>query len=130
MSHSDHHFPVTGCAWAFGVVLLIVAVLTAWVGSGFLSFATCTNHIKQEVLSPDGQLKMVVFSRDCGAITGFNSQATIIKASENLPDSDGTVFVTDKDDVSVRWTEANRIVVSMKGSGQDFKLEKFFWASQ
>jgi hypothetical protein len=124
MSQSGHHFPLIGCAWALGAILLLVVVLTAWTTTGLFEIPLCENTIKQEVTSPDGRLKIVVFSRECGATTGFNSQATIINASDRLPDAAGTVFITDKDDVTVSWPDPNRVLVSMKGTGPNFKQEK------
>ena len=69
---------------------------------------------------------MVVFCRDCGATTGFNSQGSIIGAGEHLPDEAGTIFITDKDEATVSWIEPDRVVVTFKGTGPDFKLEKQF----
>lgn len=92
-------------------------------GRGLLDLSPCENNVKQEVVAPDGQMKIVVFSRDCGATMGFNSQATILRAGEKLPDQGGSVFVTDKDDVTVQWDGPARIRVSMKGSGEDFRKE-------
>ena len=42
-------------------------------------------------------LKIVVFQRDCGATTGFSTQASIIEDSKDLPDETGNVFVADTD---------------------------------
>jgi len=126
MSTGRHHFSFTGCAWAIGAVILLVLGLVAWTGSGLLAIAQCENDIRQEVLSPDGKLKMVVFCRDCGAATDFNSQGSIIRVGDMLPDEAGSVFITDKDEASVSWSEPDKVVVTFKGTGPDFKLEKQF----
>jgi hypothetical protein len=126
MSNKVHHFPFVGCAGAAGAIFLLVLALVAWVVSGLLSIPLCETDIRQEVLSPDGRLKMVVFSRDCGATTGFNSHGSIIRVGEELPDDGGNVFITDKDEVMVSWREQDRVEITLKGSGSDFKLEKQF----
>jgi hypothetical protein len=126
MSTGEHRFPFAGCAWAIGAILLLVLGLVAWTSSGLLSVPLCQNDIRHEVLSPDKRLKMVVFCRDCGATTGFNSQGSIIGAGEHLPDEAGTIFITDKDEATVSWIEPDRVVVTFKGTGPDFKLEKQF----
>jgi hypothetical protein len=69
---------------------------------------------------------MMVFSRDCGATTGFNSQGSILRAGKELPDEAGNVFSTDKDEVTVRWSGPDRVVVRLKGAGSDFWVEKQF----
>jgi hypothetical protein len=69
---------------------------------------------------------MVVFCRDCGAATGFNSQGSVIGAGEHSPDEAGTIFITDKDEATVSWIEPDRVVVTFKGAGPDLKPEKQF----
>lgn len=126
MSEKIHLFPFAGSVGAVGVIFLVVLALVAWVVTGLLAMPLCENDIRQEVLSPDGRLKLVVFSRDCGATAGFNSQGSIIRVAEELPDDGGNVFITDKDEVTVSWREQDRVVITLKGSGSDFKLEKQF----
>lgn len=53
----------------------------------------CDNEISQTVLSPSGRLKAVVFNRNCGATTGFNTQVSLIPASKTLPDDGGNTLI-------------------------------------
>ncbi len=123
MTSSTNRFRLYGCCGALGAIALLVIGLIGWTGSGLLDLSACENNVKQEVLSPDGQKKIVVFSRDGGATTGVNSQATILRVGDKLPDQAGSVFITDKDDVTVKWDGPTRIRVSMKGYGEDFLKE-------
>ncbi len=63
----------------------------------------CGNEVKQTVASPSGKLAAVVFSRDCGATTGFSTQVSIIPLGRSLPNEAGNTFVTaGKVDVSLQ----------------------------
>jgi hypothetical protein len=57
----------------------------------------CENAIIRTLYSPTKRLKVVIFQRECGATTGFNTQISIISANSDLPDEAGNVFVTDTD---------------------------------
>jgi hypothetical protein len=53
----------------------------------------CENEISQSVISPSGKMKAVVFSRNCGATTGANTQVSIIPASGMLLDDGGNTLI-------------------------------------
>jgi len=53
----------------------------------------CRNEIQEEHVSPDGSIKLVVFSRDCGATTGFNTQVSVLPIDTALPDSPGNTLI-------------------------------------
>lgn len=53
----------------------------------------CGNEVSQTVISPSGKLKAVVFNRNCGATTGFNTQVSIIPAKESLPGDGGNTLI-------------------------------------
>src|SRR5689334_19293005 len=55
----------------------------------------CDNEISWTVVSPSGKLKAVVFNRNCGATTGFNTQVSIIPAAEPLPGDGGNTLILD-----------------------------------
>lgn len=95
-----------------GAVLLCLAglvFLSFLVGSTFSDF--CGNAQVSYSCSPDQIYKAVVFSRDCGATTGFSTHVSVMNAKEQLKnDSAGSAFVIDgggpseKDHVQVQWT--------------------------
>lgn len=106
---------------AKNIVIAVVAVLSVLLlivaGCGLLLSTVfggmCGNEIFQEAYSPDGEYKAVVFQRDCGATTGFSTQISILKASADLPDKGGNVFIIDGHPdwtgVTVDW-ETNRLI--------------------
>jgi hypothetical protein len=83
----------------------------------------CANEQLSEHPSPDGKLTAVVFERDCGAATGFSTQASLLRAGEPLPNQSGNIFTADTGAgaapsgpgggpvVLVRWTDASHLVL-------------------
>jgi carboxymethylenebutenolidase len=74
------------------------------------------------VTSPGAELKAVIFSRDCGATTGFSTQVSVLPPSATLRASDaGNVFVVEGHPetaategvgphaLGVRWVGRNRL---------------------
>jgi|CXWL01.1.fsa_nt_gi hypothetical protein len=84
---------------------------------------TCGNEVKQSLMSPSGKLSAVVFSRDCGATTGFSTQVSIIPTGHSLPNKSGNTFVTSgKIDLSLQWQ--TDFILRIQGEGESvFKQE-------
>jgi hypothetical protein len=99
------------------------SILKAVTMSGAVFFAAactsiCQNTVVCEALSPDGQLKAIVFHRNCGATTGCNSMVSILPATASLPDAAGNVLNEDQGrsdtvslGVSVTWKNNDCILV-------------------
>ena len=75
-------------------------------------------------MSPDGLHKVVIFSRNCGATTGFNCQASILPAGESLPDDGGNAFIFDKGEAKVAWLDPRTLSVSVDSSARSCKQEE------
>ena len=78
------------------VVVIAVALaaymylwVRAWEGA-------CGNDLLATLSSPRAGPKLIIFQRDCGATTGFSTQASILGASDTLQGS-GNVFIADTD---------------------------------
>ena len=85
----------------------------------------CGNEIKQQIPSPDGALKAVIFQRDCGAATGFSTQISLLPVNAALPDDGGNVFVENKGDaVSVQWRDNGHLQI--RHAPTDFISERRF----
>ena len=52
----------------------------------------CGDDVLAEDVSPNGKKKVTVFQRDCGATTGFSTQASILDAESKLPARGGNVL--------------------------------------
>lgn len=57
----------------------------------------CGNTLVDEVISPDGARKVVVFQRSCGATTDDTTQVSILPADSPLPDDIGNLVTADTD---------------------------------
>ena len=83
----------------------------------------CANEIIFESVSPDGGSKIIVFSRNCGATTGPNTQATILKKNQSLPNDGGNIFILDQGEATVEWKTNTELVVTADASSRFFKKE-------
>jgi len=83
----------------------------------------CSNDITSESVSPDGNRKIVIFSRDCGATTGFSTQATLLNKNESLPDDGGNIFILEQGEATAEWKNNTEILVRVDSSARFFKKE-------
>jgi hypothetical protein len=76
----------------------------------------CGNSIIKSVKSPNGKYEAVVFSRDCGATTSFNTQVTIKLANEDLPDEGGPILaiINDYSDTGILISWINNRVLKIQ----------------
>ena len=93
----------------------------------------CGTDVWQEVNSPDGKYKAVIFERDCGATTDFSTQVSIIKSSTSVGQGDsGNAFVADSNHgavavngkgilpIEVRWIDSRTVEVSAPAKARVF----------
>ncbi len=82
-------------AWASAIMLCIAGFLFGsfvWLLSGMFD-GLCGNTLLAETPSPEGNLRAVVFERNCGATTSFSTQVSVIESGSTLPNEGGNVFV-------------------------------------
>jgi hypothetical protein len=92
--------------------------------------AGCANRVVSEAASPDGRRHAVVFSRGCGATTGFSTQVSVLPARRG-PSGAGNVFVADGGHgralegpaVRVRWLDRRTLEVHYDGRARIFKRD-------
>jgi hypothetical protein len=84
----------------------------------------CSNRIVHILPSPEGSLKAIVFLRDCGATTDFNTHISVLRANNSEPKGSGNAFVADSDhgramagewggpNVSLAWEGVRRLAVT------------------
>lgn len=75
----------------FGIAAPVLALLFAACGN---SEPLCQNNVMREAVSPDGQLKAVLFQRACGAVTGAASQISILPVNATETGK-GNAFIAD-----------------------------------
>ena len=90
-------------------ILSLIIALCICAFSGFNStcsdFDMCGNDVTNEVASPDGKIKAVVFERDCGATTGFSTQISVLPDSKLLPNEGANLFYATSKNEKVKLTE-------------------------
>src|SRR5690606_17537649 len=72
-------------------VLLILFLMYGCMKSIFSSM--CGNQLVNQIESPNRQYKAVIFTRDCGATTGFSTHVSLMKTSDKLENNPGNIFI-------------------------------------
>lgn len=122
---------------AVGVAAGTAVAFAAWLTWMVYTLgSTCANQPLAEVPSPGGARKVVVFQRDCGATTGFSTQASVLPADGELPDDGGNVFVANTDHgaapsgpgggpaVDAAWLAENRLLIRHHPRARVFRAER------
>lgn len=96
----------------------------------------CGNEVIAEYPSPGKKHRVVVFQRDCGATTGFSTQASILGMGEALDNAGGNVFASDTNrgaapsgpgggpSLSVTWKAENSVAFSYHQKIRIFRKEQ------
>ena len=82
--------------------LFVVALIP-----GFL----CENTLIEEVLSPDGELKAIIFQRECSSSRDYFTQVSINPARTELPSGVGNIFIANTNDGAAPGSPAGGPVV-------------------
>ncbi len=116
------HHKYIACFFCFMVI--------AFFAFEYCSRDMCGNRVLREVTSPNGQLKAVVFIRDCGATTSFSTQVIILSTGEALPDSSKGIFVIDPGfersstaAVEPRWATDNHLLIEHEDFCRIFRAD-------
>jgi len=84
----------------------------------------CANEVIASTLSPSQATKAVVFNRNCGATTGFNTQVSVFAASTALPSEAGNVLIVEGSvPVNVSWVSESALTISGLGTARIFKQQ-------
>ena len=87
----------------------------------------CGNEIFNETVAPDGNLKAVIFQRDCGATTGFSTQISLITSVDKLENNGGNIFIVDGHPndrkISTVWLSQKMLLIKNTSGLQPHKKE-------
>jgi hypothetical protein len=107
-------------AGVFGTTTILITMLII-IGCGlvlwlFSSFLSCGIKISQEIYSPNGKYKVVVFRRDCEiTITNFETHISVIKSDAVLGNQRGNIFQAygdpDKYSIKAIWKDDQHIII-------------------
>jgi hypothetical protein len=103
---------------------IIAVACAAWLWLDHSLSGLCGNTVIEEVASPSGSMKAVLFERSCGATTGFSSQLSVVDADASLRNVGGNTFVAEgyPEGYSLRWLDDSTLEVAGV-KGQVFKRE-------
>ena len=98
----------------------VIAILSfASLATGCGDFG-CGNEIDTRAASPSGKLDVVVYNRNCGATTGFNTQVSLVPSGHD-PKGSGSVLVLDGAvPLKVSWASETALTLSGLGSARVF----------
>lgn len=96
-----------------------ISVLTSLLA--LCACSPCENDVLQSVPSGAGKTA-IIFSRECGATTGFNTQLSIVDTGDQLPDEPGNALVLggQKTIRAVRWKNARELAVEIVADAKTF----------
>ncbi|MBL9071143.1 MAG: hypothetical protein JNM03_14270 [Sphingopyxis sp.] len=92
----------------------------------------CDNIVIHESASPSGQVKAVMFQRDCGATTGFSTQISVIPTNDELTGG-GNAFIADDDHgaaytgdwggpwAEMQWVAPDRLIIRYADKARIFE---------
>ncbi|MCD9028793.1 hypothetical protein LDO26_11305 [Luteimonas sp. BDR2-5] len=99
---------------------LMLMFLPALVACGDIG---CENEVAFRVPSPSGKKDAVVYSRNCGATTGFNTQLQIVAAGSQ-PRGGSAALAMDGDiPLKLVWQSDGALVIAGVGQGRIFGRE-------
>ncbi len=97
------------------ILIALVCVFLFWQ----IANSMCGTEIFQEVTSPNGKNKLVLYQRDCGATTGFATHISLIRSNADLPNTTGNVFQApghpDWFDIKISWEDDRHAVIEHNG---------------
>ncbi|MDY0281727.1 MAG: hypothetical protein RBR35_14340 [Salinivirgaceae bacterium] len=89
-----HLFKKTaGILLGFATIVILIAFGLFW----WSAETMCANREISSTPIPGTKYKVVVFERDCGATSGFSTQASIIRSTAKLKNENGNIFTADCD---------------------------------
>jgi len=91
----------------------------------------CTNHALDEVVSPAGTFKAVVFERRCEKPTAFSTQVSVIGADSRLSEAPGNALIAGnggrvsrgRSFVTVAWDGPKALRVTVAPDATVFRIE-------
>lgn len=107
-------------AGVVAILSLAVYFVTAWPG-----FDPCDTVVRRTVPSPSGKAALVVFERDCGATTPFNTQVSLLPAKKTFSPAAYPSFlsVRERQDLHVRWLDEASVEIVVPPDAQVYRQE-------
>jgi hypothetical protein len=126
--------------WIIGIPFVLIVSAYAWRFFGTsVSSHLCKNDVIETKLSPEGQKKVVIHVRDCGATSDWTTEASLLNATDSISDGDtGNILRINSDQgkaspmapggwpiISAEWDSSNSLILHYsQGSGVLYKQDK------
>lgn len=83
-NHNQHTLKKGITIWGFLLITLV---------NGCMSVdSMCATQLYDTIPSPNGELKAVLYQRDCGATTPFTTNISIMEANDSLKNEPGNIY--------------------------------------
>ena len=110
------------------VIAFFLCLVVLIAGVMYLFRDLCANTIHDSILSPGGQLKAVIFQRDCGAGTGYSTQVSVLSVGDQLDNESGNIYIIrghpEDNAIVVNWLSDNKLSISAHDSVFVYKQER------
>jgi len=87
----------------------------------------CVNRIFQEVLSPAGNYKAVLFETNCGVASSVSTQVSLMITGEKLKNDGGSIYIIDghpkERQMKLIWLDPKKLLIQNPSTLQPFKRE-------
>ncbi|KFC65384.1 hypothetical protein FF80_02848 [Devosia sp. LC5] len=94
-----------------------------WYASSLLPSCETIQHAR--LPSPDSAFDLIVFSRNCGATTGANTQAALIPGGDTLPDDVASFLsIGAAADLAPRWDGPATIALTLPNGVQIYRQDE------
>lgn len=127
------------CHFRLRTIVSLLTIISCLFSGCSLELFESNNTEFDTIFSPKNGLKAIVFERESGASSGFNTQISVLSAVGKLPDASGNVFAADTNrseapawnrqenrngpEVKVRWISENEIEISYDKRARVFVAE-------
>jgi hypothetical protein len=83
----------------------------------------CGNEVVATIPSSSGKAKAVVFNRNCGATTGFNTQVGVLAADAEPSGAGNTLILDGTVPLRIHWLSESTLSITGIGAARVFKQE-------
>jgi hypothetical protein len=105
-----------------GCLLVLFAI--GWLGISPLFSNWCSNQVISQTLAPAKDLKVILFTRSCGATTAAYYHVSVLNAGDSLSNDDsGNVFVSDASP-SLQWKDKRTLRITRRSAEKIFHEQK------
>ncbi len=116
-----------------GILILFFVLLIGVIFLIFRPDEMCGNKLIETSYSPNKELKILIFSVDCGATTGFSTQMSLVDSDYELDKNDnGNIFVADSNhgkantngeliQLKIKWIDNENVEVYYAKNARVFK---------